>query len=135
MGAIEVVPADSNKTLKQFVELPYRLDRGDPYSAPTRRTAVNEWRDRAGRPTELLKILYYQRLINYVGVLALGVVEEYRPCGVAAGFYATFRRDAKRLGFGPCEFSWVLENDVPMNRFQTAMGAKRYKTYRIYEWN
>ena len=86
-------------------------------------------------PTGLLKILYYQRLIKNVRVLALGVVEEYRATGVAAGFYVMLWRNAKRLGYGPCEMSWILEDNVLMNRSLIAMGAKRYKTYRIYEWN
>jgi len=86
-------------------------------------------------PTGLLKILYYQRLIKNVRVLALGVVEEYRTSGVAAGFYATLVRNARKLGFGDCEMSWILEDNVLMNRSLEAMGAKRYKTYRIYDWN
>ena len=86
-------------------------------------------------PTGLLKILYYQRLIRNVRVLALGVVEEYRASGLAAGFYATLVRNARKLGFGDCEMSWILEDNVLMNRSLEVMGAKRYKTYRIYEWN
>lgn len=86
-------------------------------------------------PTGLLKILYYQRLIKSVRVLALGVVEEYRASGLAAGFYATLVRNARKLGFGDCEMSWILEDNVLMNRSLEVMGAKRYKTYRIYEWN
>ena len=86
-------------------------------------------------PTGLIKILYYQRLVKNVRVLALGVVEEYRASGVAAGFYVTLWRNAKRLGYGPSEMSWILEDNVLMNRSLIAMGAKRYKTYRIYEWN
>jgi GNAT superfamily N-acetyltransferase len=86
-------------------------------------------------PTGLLKILYYQRLIKDVRVLALGVVEEYRASGLAAGFYATLVRNARRLGYGDSEMSWILEDNVLMNRSLQAMGAKRYKTYRIYEWN
>ena len=86
-------------------------------------------------PTGLLKILYYQRLIKNVRVLALGVVEEYRPPGLAAGFYATLVRNARKLGYGDCEMSWILEDNVLMNRSLEVMGAKRYKTYRIYEWN
>ncbi|HWB85652.1 MAG TPA: hypothetical protein VG675_16020 [Bryobacteraceae bacterium] len=86
-------------------------------------------------PTGLLKILYYQRLIKSVRVLALGVVEEYRASGVAAGFYATLVRNARKLGYGECEMSWILEDNVLMNRSLEVMGAKRYKTYRIYEWN
>lgn len=86
-------------------------------------------------PTGLLKILYYQRLIRNVRVLALGVVEEYRASGLAAAFYATLVRNARKLGFGDCEMSWILEDNVLMNRSAEAMGAKRYKTYRIYERN
>jgi GNAT superfamily N-acetyltransferase len=86
-------------------------------------------------PTGLLKILYHQRLIKNVRVLALGVVEEYRASGLAAGFYATLVRNARKLGFGDCEMSWILEDNVLMNRSLEVMGAKRYKTYRIYNWN
>ena len=86
-------------------------------------------------PTGLIKILYYQRLIKSVRVLALGVVEEYRSTGLAAGFYAMLVQNAKKLGYGDCEMSWILEDNVMMNRSLEVMGAKRYKTYRIYEWN
>jgi len=86
-------------------------------------------------PTGLLKILYYQRLIRSVRVLALGVVEEYRATGLAAGFYATLVQNARKLGFGDCEMSWILEDNVLMNRSLEVMGAQRYKTYRIYDWN
>jgi GNAT superfamily N-acetyltransferase len=86
-------------------------------------------------PTGLLKILYYQRLIKNVRVLALGVVEEYRASGLAAGFYAMLVRNARKLGYGDSEMSWILEDNVLMNRSLEVMGAKRYKTYRIYEWN
>jgi GNAT superfamily N-acetyltransferase len=70
-----------------------------------------------------------------VRVLALGVVEEYRASGLAAAFYATLVRNARKLGYGDCEMSWILEDNVLMNRSLEVMGAKRYKTYRIYEWN
>jgi hypothetical protein len=89
----------------------------------------------AAMGTGLAKILYHQRLIKRVRVLALGVVEEYRASGLAAGFYATLVRNARKLGYGDCEMSWILEDNVLMNRSLEVMGAKRYKTYRIYEWN
>lgn len=99
---------------------------------------INEALKRAnGRlfPFGILKILYYKRLITSLRVLALGVVEEYRTAGVAAAFYATLIRNARRIGFKDCELSWILENNVLMNRSLEALGAKRYKTYRIYERN
>jgi hypothetical protein len=64
------------------------------------------------------------------------VVEEYRASGLAAGFYATLFRNARRLGYsGDSEMSWILEDNILMNRSLELMGARRYKTYRIYEWN
>jgi len=87
-------------------------------------------------PTGLLKILYYQRLTTDVRVIALGVAEEYRTTGVAAGFYATLVRNALKLGYdGECEMSWILEDNVLMIRSAELMGVRRSKTYRIYEWN
>lgn len=86
-------------------------------------------------PLGLPKILYYQRKIRRLRVLALGVVEEFRTAGVAAGFYAALIRNARRLGYDEAEMSWILEDNALMNRSLDAMGARKYKTYRIYEWN
>lgn len=86
-------------------------------------------------PLGLFKILYHQRLIKDLRVIALGVVEPYRTAGVAAGFYASLIRNARSLGYDRSELSWILEDNVLMNRSLEAMGAKKYKTYRIYEWN
>jgi len=86
-------------------------------------------------PLGLLKILYYQRLVKSVRVVALGVVEEFRTTGLGAAFYAMLVRNARKMGYGPCEMSWILEDNVLMNRSIELMGARRYKTYRIYEWN
>jgi len=82
-----------------------------------------------------IKILYYQRLVKNAQVFALGVVEEYRASGLAAGLQAALVRNRQKLGYGDCEMSWILEDNVLMNRSREAMGAKRYKTYRLNEWN
>jgi GNAT superfamily N-acetyltransferase len=86
-------------------------------------------------PTGLLKILYHQSRVRDVRVLALGVVPEHRASGVAAAFYARLVENARNLGYQRCEMSWILEDNVLMNRSLEVMGAKRYKTYRIYEWS
>jgi GNAT superfamily N-acetyltransferase len=86
-------------------------------------------------PLGLLKILYHKRSIRSMRVLVLGVIEEYRTTGVAAGFYAELFRRATRLGYRECEMSWTLEDNTLVNRSIEAVGGKRYKTYRIYEWN
>jgi GNAT superfamily N-acetyltransferase len=86
-------------------------------------------------PFGLLKILYHKRSIRNVRVIALGVLEEYRSEAIAAGLYTELIRHARAKGYEGCESSWILEDNVLMNRSMEALGAKHYKTYRIYEWN
>ena len=40
---------------------------------------------------------------------------------------------AKRLGYTSAEISWVLEDNAPMRRIAEAVGARVYKTYRLYD--
>lgn len=85
-------------------------------------------------PLGLLKFLYHKRRIRRMRVLILGVLEQYRASGAAAALYAALFRNGLRAGYQEGEFSWVLEDNVMMNRSLEALGARRYKTYRIYEW-
>ena len=84
-------------------------------------------------PFGLLKILYHQRSIRNLRVIALGITEEFRTAGIAAAFYAELIRQARAQGYGDCEYSWVLEDNTLMRRSLEALGATTYKTYRIYE--
>jgi len=98
---------------------------------------INQALKRAGGnlfPLGLLKILYYQRKIRSVRVIALGVVEQHRTAGAAAAFYSELIEYARKKGYQHCEFSWVLEDNILMNRSIEALGVSKYKTYRIYEW-
>jgi RimJ/RimL family protein N-acetyltransferase len=36
-------------------------------------------------------------------------------------------------GFKRVEMSWVLEDNLPMRRLIEDLGARPYKTYRLYE--
>ncbi|MCS7315806.1 MAG: hypothetical protein RMI94_14465 [Bryobacterales bacterium] len=85
-------------------------------------------------PLGVFKMLYHMRAIRRMRVLILGVLEEYRTTGAAAALYAALFRNGRRAGYEEGEFSWVLEDNVMMNRSLEALGARRYKTYRIYEW-
>ena len=86
-------------------------------------------------PLGLFKILYHKRTIRTIRVIALGVLDQFRTAGVAAGFYAELIRRGSRLGYQDGEMSWILEDNILMCRSAAALGGKRYKTYRIYEWN
>ena len=92
---------------------------------------INGRLTRFGFPIGLIKLLYYRTKIRTGRLVALGVIEEYRRAGVAELLVLQFMEEAFKRGFSG-ELSMTLEDNVMINRFIEAMGASRYKTYRIY---
>lgn len=87
-----------------------------------------------GVPIGLAKLLYYRRRIKTVRLVALGVVAKYRRHGIAELLVLRAIESVMvKRGFAAGECSLVLEDNVMMNRFLEAIGAERYKTYRIYQ--
>ena len=81
----------------------------------------------------LLRLLVFKKKIDLVRIIVLGVIPEFQRSGAAGAlFYETAVR-AKKLGYQYGEASWILEDNVMMNRAAEMMQGKRYKTYRIYQ--
>jgi GNAT superfamily N-acetyltransferase len=93
---------------------------------------INGRLTRFGLPIGLVKLLYYRanyrKKIRTARMVALGIVERYRRAGVAEALVLRVIEEAFHTG----ELSMTLEDNVMVNRFIEAMGAERYKTYRIY---
>ena len=83
-------------------------------------------------PFGLIKLLYYKRKIRTARLVALGVIEKYRRTGIAEALVLKIMDEAIKRGFTG-ELSMTLEDNVMVNRFIEAVGARKYKTYRIYE--
>lgn len=84
-------------------------------------------------PTGIFKLLLGLKKINYVRIITLGVIEEYRKLGIEACFYASIIKNAAKKKIQGGEASWVLENNEMMNKAMENINGKVYKTYRIYE--
>lgn len=56
------------------------------------------------------------------------------PRGALAPFLIldAFRREGPKLGITEAEYSWILEDNMPMRHILEGFGARIYKTYRIY---
>ena len=63
----------------------------------------------------------------------MGVLKEYRSLGIDTAFYYQTYQIATRKGYNRGELSWVLENNKAMNRVLKIIGARKYKTYRLFE--
>jgi GNAT superfamily N-acetyltransferase len=84
----------------------------------------------------MLKLLWHWKVrkqLSWLRVVALGVLPEYRAKGVDAMMYLETSKRAVPKGFKWAEMSWILENNMMMNRSIQMLGGKVYKTYRMYE--
>jgi GNAT superfamily N-acetyltransferase len=93
---------------------------------------INGHLTRFGLPIGLIKLLYYKTKIRTARLVALGIVEKYRRAGIAEALVLRVMDEAVKRGFTG-EISMTLEDNVMVNRFIEAVGAKKYKTYRIYQ--
>jgi len=70
---------------------------------------------------------------NACRVITLGVKEKYQGRGIETAMLAEGLRTGFRLGFRAIEASWILEDNVAVQRLIQLFGGRPYKTYRIYE--
>jgi GNAT superfamily N-acetyltransferase len=87
---------------------------------------------RFGLPTGLIKLLLYKKRIKKGRLIALGVVEKYRRAGIAEVLVLRVIEETMIKRGITGELSMTLEDNYMINRFLEAIGAERYKTYRIY---
>ncbi|HHS49827.1 MAG TPA: N-acetyltransferase [candidate division Zixibacteria bacterium] len=85
-------------------------------------------------PIGLFKILKAKKNITRARVITMGVIEGFRNRGIALAFYYKTYKTGVTKGFTSAELSWVDEDNHAMNNTAAKLGAKRYKTYRIYEY-
>lgn len=79
------------------------------------------------------KALWYSRKITTARVVILGVLEKYRRSGVAELMELELLRNGPARGIVNAEFSWILEDNAMMRLPLEKLGAKVYRTYRMYD--
>lgn len=84
-------------------------------------------------PVGIAKFLWYSRKISDIRVMVMGVKEEYRKKGIEGLLYLESFKAAMKNGYERAEMSWILEDNVLVQRGCELMGGKLYKKYRIYE--
>jgi len=74
-----------------------------------------------------------KKKIDLVRIIVLGVIPEYLKSGASGVLFYETAVAAQKLGYKFGEASWVLEDNIMMNRAAEMMKGERYKTYRLYE--
>lgn len=84
-------------------------------------------------PFGLAKMLWAARGIDRLRGLLFGIKDGWRRRGIDALLAQETYAQAVQLGYASGELGWVVEDDRLMNRTIQATGARRIKTYRVYE--
>ena len=90
-------------------------------------------------PTGVFKLLWrlkFARPASGRGAL-LGIKQEYqnhmKGSALALTLIGRFKQFAIEVGFQQHELSWVLEDNMRLNKILEGLGATQYKTYRVFE--
>ena len=84
-------------------------------------------------PFGLVKILWSMKKIKRLRLMALGIRNDIRKKGLDSLMYLRLYQNAVDKGYEEAEFSWVLEDNLPTINPMERIGARKYRTYRIYE--
>jgi GNAT superfamily N-acetyltransferase len=84
-------------------------------------------------PIGLVRLLIGLRRITTFRYFALGVLPGFQGRGIAEAMVLRTIDQALKAGYTGCEMGWTLDDNDRVNRAIAAVGAKRYKTYLIYE--
>jgi hypothetical protein len=91
------------------------------------------------KPLNLAKLLWRLRFARPKGarLILLGIKEKYRASrkygALAAVLYEEVAIRGSRRGYVGGELGWTLEDNQQINKGIERMGAKHYKTYRVYQ--
>jgi hypothetical protein len=72
------------------------------------------------------------RTLTRCRFLTVGVRKSYQHLGLGPLFYSEFLKRCMDAGYLEGEASWVMEDNLPINKAHRRMGGKRTKTYRLY---
>ncbi|MCB0747397.1 MAG: GNAT family N-acetyltransferase [Ignavibacteriae bacterium] len=84
-------------------------------------------------PFQFLKLYTQKKKITWARIIALGVIPEYQKKGIDGALYYESLVRAAKHGIMQGEASWILEDNMMMNRGAETMNGTIYKKYRIYD--
>ncbi|MEO5361242.1 MAG: N-acetyltransferase [Nitrospirota bacterium] len=84
-------------------------------------------------PITMAKALYLSKKIRDARLMLLGTKAEFRNKGVDGLLFREAFKGCKKHKVERVEFSWILEDNIPVQMLIKMIGGTLYKTYRIYE--
>ncbi len=85
-------------------------------------------------PFGFLKLLRNRQALKRIRLISTNVVPEYQRWGIGLVLLSGLIPKVREWGIEEAEFSWVLESNDLSRKSLEKGGAKRTKTYRIYDY-
>ncbi len=86
-------------------------------------------------PLGFFRLLRAKRTVKKIRLLAANVLPEYQLLGVGLVLLRALVPQVLPLGIEEVEYSWVAESNAMSRGALEKGGAKRIKTYRVYDWD
>jgi GNAT superfamily N-acetyltransferase len=112
---------------------------GFALALPDANLAIHKVKDGELLPTGILKLLWHlkgparKKTVNRCRVITLGIKKAYQQYGIGPLFYNEYVTKCPKIGYKFGEASWILEDNVQMNKALEQMCGERHKVYRIYD--
>lgn len=84
-------------------------------------------------PFGFLKLIFGLKKIKTARTFVLGIKQGHHFMGLGSLFYINTIKAARKKGIKEAEMSWILEDNDSMNKAIEALGARIYKTWRVYD--
>ena len=87
-------------------------------------------------PFGVFKLLWHSKIKNKIDslrIITMGVEHDYQKRGIDNILHLETYKRGTAKGYNWGEISWVLEDNKLMNRLAELLGAKKYRTYRLYD--
>ncbi len=84
-------------------------------------------------PFGFVRLLWNRKAIKRIRLISTNVLPEYQRWGVGLVLVAKIVPEVLKWGITEAEFSWVLSSNQLSRSTLERGGAKRYKTYRLYQ--
>ncbi len=84
-------------------------------------------------PFGIFKFFARRNKLEWARVLILGILPEYQKKGLDALFYYEITKRAEKRGILYGEASWILEDNLMMNKGIEMMDGNLYKKYRVFK--
>ncbi len=84
-------------------------------------------------PIEIVKFISGKKKVKGLRALLFGLKKKAQGFGIPALLFMKTAEESLKKGYEWVELSWNLEDNIKINTFDTSIGGKVYKKYRIYD--